>query len=90
MFNKDLHKSVFSIYSIRKIVFRLSVFYNFGIFYFEFDLIFVDILCNIYVIIVYLGAKCSMVFFLPKSFQVSLLVLALFIKTKTVLQKTCF
>ena len=36
-FNTDLRKSAFTIYSFKKLVFRLFVFYVFCLFYFEFD-----------------------------------------------------
>ena len=62
LFNTDLYKSAFSIYSFRKLVFRLSVFYHVCLFYFEFDVIFVNLVCNICVIIFYIGTKCFVIF----------------------------
>ena len=77
-FNMDLSKSVFFTYSFRKLVFRLSVFYDFFLLYFEFNVILVDLVCNIYVIIVYIGTKYSVVLISPKSFSMKLLILTLY------------
>ena len=54
LFNTDLRKSAFTIYSFKKVVFRLFVFYVFCLFYFEFYIIFGDILINICGIIIYI------------------------------------
>ena len=39
-----------------------SSFYHVCLFYFEFDVIFVNLVCNICVIIVYIGTKCFVIF----------------------------
>ena len=52
-FDTDLYKTAFSVYSCKKLLFILTVFYVFRLFCFEFDVIFVDFLCNIFEIIVY-------------------------------------
>ena len=68
-FNTDLRKSAFTIYSFKKLVFRLFVFCFLSIlfrircclFYFELYIIFADFLINICAIIIYIGTKCSVI-----------------------------
>ena len=50
----------------------------FCLFCFEFDVIGVDLLCNICVIIFYIGTKCSVILLLPKSFWIKVLLLTLY------------
>ena len=53
IFDTDLYKTAFSVYSCKKLLFILTVFYVSRLFCFELDFIFVDFLCNIFEIIVY-------------------------------------
>ena len=65
LLTSDLYKTSFSTYSFKKPVFRLSVFYVFCLFGFEFDGIFVDFSCTINV---YMGTKYCVILFSPKGF----------------------
>ena len=73
LLDTDLYQSAFSVYSFKKLVFRLSVFFVFYLFCFEFDFIFGHFSDNICVIIVDIGTKSSVVLFSPRSFQINLL-----------------
>ena len=63
-----------------------SVFCIFCLFCLEFNIILVAVLCNICVIIVYIGFKCSVISFRT----IKLLVLTFCKNRKIMLEKTCF